>query len=64
MARRTPVTQASISRALKAALAAGLTVARVEIEGGKIVIYSSEGVRHEPVSDFDAWRSKRDGRSA
>ncbi len=63
MARRAPITQAGISRVLKAAHEAGMKVARVEIEGSKIVIYSSEGVRHEPASDFDAWREKRNARS-
>ena len=50
-------------RALKAAQSAGFPVARFEIEGEKIVIYSSAGVRHEPASDFDVWREKRNARS-
>ncbi|WP_027173330.1 hypothetical protein [Methylobacterium sp. 10] len=62
MARRQTVTQAAISRAVKGAQAAGLKIGRVEIEGGKIVVYSSEDVRQEPASDFDAWRAKRDAR--
>jgi hypothetical protein len=63
MSRRSNLRQADIERALKAARNAGLTVARYEIEGEKIVIYSSDGVRHEPASDLDAWREKRNARS-
>ena len=62
MARRQVITQAAIARAVKGAQAAGLKVGRVEIEGGKIVLYSGEDVRPEPGSDFDAWRAKRDAR--
>ena len=64
MARRPSITQADIARALKGVASAGLKVARLEIEGGKIVIYSSEGVRQEPASELDAWRDKRNARSA
>ena len=62
MPRRPIITQAAISRAVKGAQAAGLKVGRVEIEGGKVVIYSSEDTRPVPASDFDAWRAKRDAR--
>ena len=62
MVRRIAATQAAIARALKGARAAGLKVSRVEIEGGKIVLYSGEDVRPEPASDFDVWRAKRDAR--
>lgn len=62
MARRQTVTQAAISRAVKGAQAAGLKVGRVEVEGGKIVVYSSEDVRAEPASEFDTWRARRDAR--
>jgi hypothetical protein len=63
MARRSIIRKADIERALKAAQSAGFPVARFEIEGEKIVIYSSAGVRHEPASDFDVWREKRNARS-
>ena len=62
MTRRATATQAAISRALKGAQAAGLKVSRVEIEGGKIVLYSAENVRQEPASEYDAWRARRDAR--
>lgn len=62
MPRRQSITQAAISRAVKGAQAAGLRVGRIEIEGGKIVLYPGEDARPEPASDFDAWRAKRDAR--
>ena len=62
MPRRQSCSQAAISRAVKGVQAAGLKVGRVEIEGGKIVVYSGEDVRQEPASEFDAWRAKRDAR--
>jgi hypothetical protein len=62
MARRQTVTQAAIARALKGAQAAGIKIGRFEVEGGKVVIYSSDDVRQEPATDLDAWRAKRDAR--
>lgn len=62
MPRRQTITQAAISRAVKGAQAAGLKVGRVEIEGGKIVLYSGEDAPKDSASDFDAWRAKRDAR--
>ncbi len=63
MARRPLLRQADLARALKAAQSAGLTIQRCEIQGDKIVIYSSEGTRQEPGSEFDGWREKRNARS-
>lgn len=60
--RQPKATQAAIARAVKGAQAAGLKVGRVEIEGGKIVVYSSEDARPEPASELDAWRAKRNAR--
>ena len=62
MPRRPVITQAAIARAVKGAQAAGLKVGRVEIEGGKIVVYSNEDARPEPASDFDGWKAKRHAR--
>ncbi|MCJ2084289.1 hypothetical protein [Methylobacterium sp. J-090] len=62
MQRRQVITQAAIARAVKGAQAAGLKVGRVEIEGGKIVLYSSEDAPKDSASEFDAWRAKRDAR--
>lgn len=62
MARRPIITQAAIARAVKGAQAAGLKVGRVEIEGDRIVVYSGEDTAKDSVSEFDAWRAKRDAR--
>jgi len=59
MPRRQVITQAAIARAVKGAQAAGLKVGRVEIEGGRIVVYSGEEAGVPSVSAYDAWRAKR-----
>src|SRR5438094_816178 len=63
MTRRHNITQAAIARVVKGAQAAGLKVGRVEVEGTRIVIHSSEATVQEPASEFDAWRAKRDRRT-
>ena len=58
MSRRLAFRQADVSRALKGALAAGLTVTRVEIgSDGKIVIVSGKD-EPEPANDFDKWKAR------
>jgi hypothetical protein len=54
MARRTTPTQADMTRALKAAIAAGLSVGRVEIDGGKIIIVAASTVAQQPADELDA----------
>lgn len=51
--------QADLTRALRAAVAAGVKVAKVEIEGGKITIHSETAVPAEPASDLDRWMAGR-----
>jgi len=55
--------QADVTRALKAAVAAGIEVARVEIEArtGKIII-STPRRRDEPDSPYDAWKAENNAR--
>lgn len=62
MPRQRILTQAAIVRAVKGAQAAGMKVGRLEIEAGKIVVYSGEEARPEPASKLDAWRASRDAR--
>jgi hypothetical protein len=53
VARRNTPTQADLTRALKAALAVGINVGRVEIEAGKIVIIAALAVPQERSGDLD-----------
>lgn len=62
MARRPVFTQAAIARAVKGAQSAGLKVSRVEIEDGRIVVYSSDDARPEPSSKLDDWRARAEAR--
>jgi hypothetical protein len=62
MPRQPKLSKAAIARVVMGAQAAGLKVGRVEVDGVKIVVHSSEDVRPEPASEFDAWRAKRDAR--
>lgn len=56
--RKPTIRQAEISRALKGLAAAGVEVARVEIENGKIIIITATGERLEPRSPLDKWISE------
>ena len=63
--RRARVTQADITRAVRGAQAAGLTVSRVEVDGEKIIVLTSpEAVLEQPKSATEQWREKRDARAA
>lgn len=64
MPRRPSATQAAIARAVKGAQAAGLKVGRVEVEGDRIIIHSSESGPTAPATELDAWRAKRNARAS
>lgn len=57
--RAANVTQAEITRVVKAAQAAGVVVGRIEVDAdGKIVVTSREAVPVLAVNELDAWRAK------
>jgi hypothetical protein len=58
--RAAMVTQAQITRAVKAVQAAGLVVAKVEIDAnGKVVVTSREAAPIAPADEFEAWEAQR-----
>jgi hypothetical protein len=63
MTRRTTFTQAELTRAIKAAKAAGMVVTRCEISpDGRIVL--SEAATESVEDVFGAWKAKREVRDA
>lgn len=54
--RPTPPRKADIERTLKGVMASGLSVCRIEVEGGKMVIFTGEVSADE--QPLDAWRRK------
>ena len=60
MARgRCPFKQQDVTRALRATVAAGVGVQRVEIDrDGKIVVVTGEATETEPVNEFDRWKAR------
>jgi len=63
---RSKVRQGDISKALKAAKAAGLPVSGFEIdENGKMTFQVANGSRIDPSAEpFDSWKASRDARQA
>lgn len=51
--------QADLTRALKAAAAAGNKVAKAEIEAGKIILQFETAPAAEPAGDLDRWMASR-----
>jgi hypothetical protein len=66
MSRRKPVTQAEMSRVLKAAQSSGQKVERFEVDSvtGKMTVVFESGSQTGTLSPFDAWKAKSDARSA
>lgn len=59
--RPATIRQAEIARAVRGVRATGLTVTRVEVEGGKVVVYTGEGPAADE-SPLDAWRREAGGK--
>jgi len=55
--RPAAVRKAEIERAVKVVIAAGLSIARIEVEGGKLVIYTGDGAAHQE-GPLETWRRK------
>jgi hypothetical protein len=55
---RTTFRQRDVTRAVRATVAAGVVVARIEIENGKITLVASNPVESEPTDDFEKWKMK------
>ena len=62
MTRRATFTQAGITRAIKAAQAAGMQVSRCEIGPDGRIILSSESAPSAPADPFAAWKASKDAR--
>lgn len=52
------ITKTEIERVLKGAIAGGFRPARVEVEGGKIVVYAAGANSNDNASPLDEWRRK------
>jgi hypothetical protein len=59
--RAATVTQAEITRVVKAVQAAGVVVGRIEVDAnGKIIVTSAPpGAAMPPADEFEAWEAKR-----
>lgn len=55
--------QADVTRALKGALGAGMTVSRVEIDPDGRIVLAAPGEPSTPQSELDRWLGKSDARS-
>lgn len=53
--------QCDVTRAVRATVAAGVVVARIEIEDGKITVVTSNPVESKPTDDFEKWKTKHAG---
>lgn len=55
--RPAAIRKAEIERTVKGVIATGLAITRIEVEGGKLVIYTNDGEAHQE-SPLEAWRRK------
>ncbi|MCR6670025.1 hypothetical protein [Devosia ginsengisoli] len=52
--RPATIRKTDIERTVKGVLASGLAISRVEVEGGRLVIYTGDAVENE--TPLEAWR--------
>jgi hypothetical protein len=65
MTRRAAFRQTDVSRAVRGATAAGVSIARIEVDAsGKIVIIAGALAHSTVEDDYAAWKAKRDARTA
>ena len=57
-ARPAAIRKAEIVRTVKGVIATGLNITRIEVEGGKLVIYTGDGEAQQE-SPLEEWRRKR-----
>jgi hypothetical protein len=63
--RRAAFRQTDVCRAVKGATAAGVSIARIEVDAnGKIVIVAGALAQSTVEDDYVAWKAKRDARKA
>lgn len=53
--RPAQIRKSEIERIVKGVIASGLSITRIDVEGGKIVIYTNEGEANQE-SPLEAWR--------
>lgn len=63
MGKRAAFTQAEITRAIKAAKAAGMTVTRCEIGADGSIVLTDAPPAPAAEDAFATWKSKREGRA-
>ncbi|MAA99768.1 MAG: hypothetical protein CMN87_10640 [Stappia sp.] len=65
MRKKTTFRQIDVTRAAKGLRAAGVVLRRIEIDpNGRTVLHAGADPEAEELSPLDAWKRKRDARSA
>lgn len=63
--RKAPFSQADVTRAQKATMAAGLPASRTEImPDGRIVIYHDVPVSDDHLTPYEKWKAEKNARAA
>ena len=64
MSRRTAFTQTGVTRAIKGAMAGGMTVARCEITADGSIVISTQAAASVPADPFETWKASKGARRA